>query len=145
MANDVRYDTFSQELLQIFRDIDHVKFSCFAFVTATEPLDFYAVGPFRIVFQLSNDRTVYGIAQNDLYPEFNMTDFIRWLFIDDQVCTCFTPIKWIDIEQALDSSTNEHCSYYLIPSETDNESWEAFKLFTGWFYPLYLSYRVGWQ
>lgn len=144
MAHLPRLATDAQQFTSLLQGFDKTKFKCFAFVTCCEYMDYFARGPARLVFQFANDRTVYCIAQTDLYPEFNALDFYKWFLVEDMVCTTVIPLEWYDIEYALHHPFNSTIYYYAIPGSFSMDHWEAIVRYTGIFFPFSLPIRPAW-
>lgn len=146
MAFPTRIDTETSQLLQLLEELPMEKFECFAFISAIDFLDSWVMGPFRYVFNLKDDRTVYALAQTDLYAEFNIVDFVKWFLAEEQyACTTFVKVHWHDLTSALMQARNDQCSYYSVPGNVQTEFWEAVRVFTEIFYPFCLPFRPAWQ
>ncbi|AIZ35784.1 E4.1 protein [Psittacine adenovirus 3] len=122
---------------EVLADVDRMKHKVFAFVSATESLESFCIKPCKIVFQLLNDRTVYVVSEIDVFPEFCPHDFFLWLNDYERVCTAVVPVRWEEIDDALDHSENELVFYYMV-NYGEPRAREALEMFTEQYFPHYL-------
>lgn len=122
---------------EVLSEVDRSRYKIFAFVTATESLESFCIKPCRIVFQFMNDRTVYAVSETDVFAEFCPHDFFLWLNEYDKVCTVVVPVRWEEIEEALDNPENDTVFYYMV-NYAEPRAGEALQLFTQRYFPHYL-------
>lgn len=115
-----------------------------AFVTTHELLPFFSVAPFRAVWQFDNDRTVYGIIRNDISPEFNTIDFLRWFLFNETICTTYCKLTWGEMRASFDAHTS--CDFCLPSTDPSSPEWDCLKMFMEMYFPgSDIAYGLNWN
>lgn len=144
MVEPVRHTCLCRSFWTLLESFDKRKYRCFVFTTVTEFVEYWVRGPFRMVFQFENDRSVYVISQVDLYPEFDPVDYIQWFLSDDHVCCSFASVDWPALKTSLDNPMNLMIFYYYVPNCSFADYWESAVVYTGLFSPSCLPLRPAW-
>lgn len=121
------YHAPSTTLRNLMQGLDEHQHKVIAFVTATEPLDFFCVAPFVCVFQFVGDRTVYGIMRTDIAPEFCAIDFVRWFLMDENLCATYCELEFAEYYSMLEQ--NDSCMFCLTSGDTSSSQWDCLKMY----------------
>lgn len=133
MGDAPHYYGDSSIVLNIMQGLDDEKHNVVAFITCTEPLPFFCVAPFVLVFQFSGDKTVYAVCRNDLAPEFSVVDYVRWFLNDENLCCSYCLVEWFETVRSLES--NEKCAFCLCSGDPTSTQWNCLKMFMEMYFP----------
>lgn len=88
-------------------------------------LDSWCMGPFRMVFQFRNDKTVYLVAQIDLHLEFDPLSYVQHLHMYERVSSAVNVADWEQFMQYVQFES-EMCDLVYIPSECSAACWNDY-------------------
>lgn len=113
------------QLLRYLHRLDYKNHEIFILSGSIDGIDSWCIGPFRVVFQFRNDKTVYLIAQQDLHLEFDPLSFISYLHAYERVSSNFGVGDWDQFFYYLPFEI-EMCDLVCIPADCSAECWETY-------------------
>lgn len=88
-------------------------------------IDSWCIGPFRVIFQFRNDKTVYLVAQNDLHLEFDPQAFVTYMHMYERVSSNICAGDWEQFMQYVQFES-EMCDLVCIPPQCSAECWNDY-------------------
>ncbi|ASU50488.1 E4.1 [Odocoileus adenovirus 1] len=112
-------------------------------ITSAKSLTYWGRGPFRICVRFSDDKTIYGIVQRDLFPEFDAVDYLKWANFDNMGIGFFE-IEWEYFLEGLKDRAFSSMDVVFVSGRITDSSWDFFKYYWEHYFP-YFPITTDWE
>ncbi|QOJ53959.1 E4.1 protein [Barthadenovirus mellis] len=119
--------------------VDKARYEVWALVSTVKDPALFCEAPFKIIFQFVLDSTVYVVVRKDIFPEFSIRDYLRWLNLNSRDFMTYTKIGWDRLTWFLEEADGRliRCCFTSTADESHDAVWSTFYHFVRLFYPHY--------
>ncbi|AAB29327.1 E4.1 [Ovine adenovirus 7] len=117
----------NSELLSFLSPLNRHQYQVYCIVSSRY-LNYWARGPFRMAFRFNGDKTVYVLAQKDLFPEFDALDYLKWANFEN-MGTGFFEVDWDNLVGVLNDRESLIAEVVFVTSNVQDETWNFFRYY----------------